>query len=255
MTRFLVLGLPVNVSDNYLGCVKDRLQSGDGTHIVTINSEMAMQAQDNLELASVICQAELVIPDGSGVVLFMRSQGIKINRCPGIELAELVVELAAQEGLSIFLIGGAVGVTKTVVAKWQSKYGNKIAIAGEWDGFFDAHQAQQLLAELELKQPQIILVGLGVPRQEFWIRDHRHLCPTALWIGVGGSFDIWSGLKNRAPKWLRNNHLEWVYRLYKEPWRAKRMLALPQFVFAVIWQVMRQTIKKVLRKGNARNSA
>ena len=72
-------------------------------------------------------------------------------------------------------------------------------------------------------------MGLGVPRQEYWIRQHRHLCPHAIWIGVGGSFDIWSGVKTRAPRWLRENHLEWLYRLYQEPWRWRRMLALPQF--------------------------
>jgi N-acetylglucosaminyldiphosphoundecaprenol N-acetyl-beta-D-mannosaminyltransferase len=72
-------------------------------------------------------------------------------------------------------------------------------------------------------------VGLGVPRQELWIAQHRYLCPQAIWIGVGGSFDIWSGTKNRAPAWLGKNNLEWLYRLYQEPWRWRRMLALPEF--------------------------
>ena len=72
-------------------------------------------------------------------------------------------------------------------------------------------------------------MGLGVPRQELWISENSHLCPQAIWIGVGGSFDIWSGIKNRAPSWLGNNNLEWLYRLYKEPWRWRRMLALPEF--------------------------
>lgn len=243
MPEYLVLGLPVHISDDYLGCVKEKLSNGEGTHIVTINSEMAMQAQKNLELASVIRKAELVIPDGSGVVLFLRSQGIKVNRCPGIELAESVVELASTQNWQVFLIGGAPNITKAVSTKWQQIFSG-LAIAGVWDGYFDAERELVLCQELQDKQPQVILVGLGVPRQEFWIRDRRYLCPNAVWIGVGGSFDIWSGQKTRAPRWLRDRHLEWVYRLYKEPWRAKRMLALPHFVFAVAWQVMSKLVKR-----------
>jgi len=240
MPEFLVLGLPVHIFDDYLACVQEKLNKGEGAHIVTINSEMAMQAQTDVELASVICKSELVIPDGSGVVLFLRSQGIKINRCPGIELSESVVKLSSELGLPVFLIGGAAGVAQTVTKIWEQKFPN-LAIAGVWDGFFDTEQEQLLCHELQTKQPQVILVGLGVTRQEFLIRDNRHLCPNAIWIGVGGSFDIWSGLKMRAPRWLRDNHMEWVYRLYKEPWRARRMLALPHFVLAAIWQVIRKS--------------
>jgi N-acetylglucosaminyldiphosphoundecaprenol N-acetyl-beta-D-mannosaminyltransferase len=249
MPEFLVLGLPVHISDNYLNCVQEKIQRREGTHIVTINSEMAMQAQNNAELASVIRASELVIPDGSGVVLFLRSQGIIVNRCPGIELAEAVVKFASEAGHQVFLIGGAPEIPKTVASKWGEKFPN-LEVVGIWDGYFNPEQEQKLCQELQSSQPQIILVGLGVPRQEFWIRDHRYLCPEAIWIGVGGSFDIWSGLKNRAPRWLRDHHLEWVYRLYKEPWRARRMLALPHFVLAVTWQV----ISKLIGRGDAKTS-
>lgn len=93
---------------------------------------------------------------------------------------------------------------------------------------------------LKQLQPQVIFVGLGVPRQEFWIAKHRHLCPHAIWVGVGGSFDIWAETKTRAPKWLCDNNLEWVYRLYQEPWRWRRMLALPQFA----WCSLLDTLSK-----------
>ena len=82
---------------------------------------------------------------------------------------------------------------------------------------------------LQQQQPQVIFVGLGVPRQELWIQKNRFLCPNSIWVGAGGSFDIWSGNKSRAPIWLRNMNLEWSYRLYQEPWRWRRMLALPKF--------------------------
>ena len=79
-------------------------------------------------------------------------------------------------------------------------------------------------------------MGLGVPRQELWIAQNRHLCPNSTWIGVGGSFDIWSETKERAPQWLCDNNLEWTYRLYQEPWRWKRMMALPHFAWRALVQ-------------------
>ncbi|XTZ11959.1 MAG: WecB/TagA/CpsF family glycosyltransferase, partial [cyanobacterium endosymbiont of Rhopalodia inflata] len=98
-------------------------------------------------------------------------------------------------------------------------------------GYLSSEEEELWRQTLLDKQPQLILVGLGVPRQEFWIRQHRYLCPQGIWIGVGGSFDIWSGTKERAPRWLRDNNLEWLYRLCQEPWRWQRMLALPRFFF------------------------
>jgi N-acetylglucosaminyldiphosphoundecaprenol N-acetyl-beta-D-mannosaminyltransferase len=227
-----VLGLPVHIHENYSGWLAQRLEANHGTHVVTINAEMTMQARKNQDLAKVIRQAELVVPDGSGIVLYLRSQGEKIDRCPGIDLSEQVVRTAAENQWRIFLIGGAPNVVDTVVAGWRRKWAD-IAIVGLYDGYFDDAIEQQICDHLQNSQPDLILVGLGVPRQELWIHKYRHLCPNAVWIGVGGSFDIWSGKKNRAPAWLSNNNLEWLYRLYQEPWRWKRMLSLPHFVWCV----------------------
>ncbi|MFO0213638.1 MAG: WecB/TagA/CpsF family glycosyltransferase, partial [Pseudanabaena sp.] len=200
--------------------------------VVTINAEMTMQAQKNPALANVIKQAELVVPDGSGIVLYLRSQGEKINRCPGIELSQQIVQIAAEKQWRIFLIGGAPKVVDSVAEIWRNKWAD-IAITGMHHGYFDAVTEQQICEQLQSSQPNLILVGLGVPRQELWIQKYRYLCPDAVWIGVGGSFDIWSGIKTRAPEWFSNNNLEWLYRLYQEPWRWRRMLSLPHFVWCV----------------------
>ncbi len=232
LRQFSVLGLPVHIHENYLDWLDQRLQTNQGTHVVTINAEMTMQARKNPALANVIKQAELVVPDGSGIVLYLRSQGEKIDRCPGIELSEKVVQIAAEKQWRIFLIGGAPKVVDTVAGIWRNKW-TDIAIAGMHHGYFDAAIEQQICEQLRSSQPNLILVGLGVPRQELWIQKYRYLCPNAVWIGVGGSFDIWSELKTRAPEWFSKNHLEWLYRLYQEPWRWKRMLSLPHFVWCV----------------------
>ena len=232
LRQFNVLSLPVHIHKNYADWLAQRLQDRQGTHVVTINAEMTMQARKNPDLAKVIKQAELVVPDGSGIVLYLRSQGEKIERCPGIELSEQIVQIAAERQWRIFLIGGAPNVVDTVAAGWQQKWAD-IAIAGTHHGYFDDVIEQQICEQLHSSQPDLILVGLGVPRQELWIQRYRHLCPNAVWIGVGGSFDIWSGLKTRAPEFFGKNNLEWLYRLYQEPWRWKRMLSLPHFVWCV----------------------
>jgi len=238
LRQFRVLDMPVHIHEDYVAWLVERLQARQGTHVVTINAEMTMQARQNPALARVIQSAELVVPDGSGVVLYLRSRGEKIKRCPGIELSEQVVEQAVRNQWRIFLLGGAPTVVDQVVSIWQQRWQN-VAIAGTHHGYFDAVSEAQVCEQLQAAQADLILVGLGVPRQELWIDQHRHLCPKAIWIGVGGSFDIWSGRKIRAPQWIGDNHLEWLYRLYQEPWRWKRMLSLPQFV----WSVAKDSLK------------
>lgn len=237
--KFPVLDLSVHLHNNYRGWLEQRLAQHQGTHVVTLNAEMAIQAQKDPQLAAVVRNAEVVVPDGAGVVLYARSQGKKVDRCPGIELAESLIRAAAQQNWRIFLIGGGEGIAHSVAESWQTQFPG-LAIAAVHSGYFDRAQEEIILSQLQTIQPDLILVGLGVPRQEFWIQSQRSLCPHATWIGVGGSFDIWSGTKTRAPKWLRENHLEWVYRLYQEPWRWRRMLALPNFVWCVTLQSLSQ---------------
>ncbi|HEY9645901.1 MAG TPA: WecB/TagA/CpsF family glycosyltransferase [Chroococcidiopsis sp.] len=234
-----VLGLPVHVLNDYPSWLFAQAQQRCGLHVVTLNAEMAMQAEQNGELTEIIRAADLVVPDGAGVVLYLRLlRRQQVSRCPGIELAEELLRRSAgshgAKPLSIFFYGGAPGVCENAAQVWKSRVPG-IAIAGTQHGYLSEEQQRDLEHTFRDRQPDIILVGLGVPRQETWIRDHRYLCPNAVWIGVGGSFDIWSGVKTRAPGWLRNNNLEWVYRLYQEPWRWRRMLALPHFAWKALW--------------------
>ncbi len=237
-----VLGLPIHLMPDYAGWLFNHLQARQGVHVVTLNAEMAMQGEQNAALARIIHQAELVIPDGAGVVLYLRLRGINAQRVPGIELAEMLLRRSPTTSppSTVFFYGGAPGVAAAAAQRWQERIPG-LHIVGTANGYLSATEQQDLQAQLKALQPNLILVGLGVPRQEFWIVQHRHLCPHAIWIGVGGSFDIWSGQKTRAPSWLRNNHLEWVYRLYQEPWRWRRMLALPKFA----WRALRYSERQL----------
>lgn len=234
-----VLGLPIHLATHYADWLVQQVRQGSGGHVVTLNAEMAMQGEQDESLAAIIRQAELVIPDGVGVVFYLWLRRKRIQRCPGIELAEALVQRSpdvttpAGKQADIFLFGGAPGVSELAARRLQERWPD-VAIAGTEHGFLNEAEQAELHQRLQHLQPAIILVGMGVPRQERWIAEHRHLCPHATWIGVGGSFDIWSGTKTRAPGWLRNNGLEWLYRLYQEPWRWRRMLVLPRFAWKAL---------------------
>lgn len=236
-TKNLVLGLPVDCMDNYCELLLSRLKQGLGTHVVTLNAEMVMQAERNHLLADMIHKAEVVIPDGAGVVLYLKLKGQSVKRCPGIELAEsLLWQVPKQsEDNLIFFYGGKPGVAMRAADTWQQKV-PELAIACQ-HGYLSQAEETELLYTLKQLQPRLIFVGLGVPRQELWIAEHRHICPKAIWIGIGGSLDIWAGVKERAPAWFCENSLEWLYRLYQEPWRWRRMLALPQFALKTLMDV------------------
>jgi len=236
LKQFLVLGSPVHLLDDYTGWLVERMKQGQGVQVVTLNAEMAMQAEQSPELGAIIQQAELVIPDGSGVVLYLKLKGERSQRCPGIELAASLIQKAGELGKDypVVFYGGAVGVVEVAAAKWREQCPN-LAIALIQHGYLTPEDTPTFLEQLTKIQPKVILVGLGVPRQELWIAQHRYLCPQAIWIGVGGSFDIWAGVKTRAPKWLGDNHLEWLYRLYQEPWRWRRMSALPKFALRALF--------------------
>lgn len=244
MEQFPILGVPLHLSADYLGWLQQACLEGRGVQVVTLNAEMVMQARQNPPLQKVISEAECVVPDGAGVVLYLKLHGKVVKRCPGIELAEKLVQWAESTGKTVFLLGGAKGVCEQVERRWKQCYPN-LRIVGTHHGFFlaDPTQTQAVADKLKAEQPDIVLVGLGVPRQELWIAQHRHLCPHSLWIGVGGSLDIWSGNKERAPQWFRENNLEWLYRLYREPWRWRRMLALPKFALLALGQLFK-------RRGN-----
>ncbi|MEM6251944.1 MAG: WecB/TagA/CpsF family glycosyltransferase [Cyanobacteria bacterium P01_D01_bin.156] len=233
LQKLFVMGLPVHHSADYVGWLLKTLRTGHGGHVVTINAEMCVQAETNPKLNHIIQNATLIIPDGAGVQLYFQwVQHKRVRRYPGIEFSvDVLSQLTAAEPVVFY--GGAPELATAAAANWQKKF-PELNVAIAQHGYLSDAEQQAFQKDLEALQPSVIFVGLGVPRQEMWIAKHRHLCPQAIWIGVGGSFDIWAGKKERAPRWMCNNNLEWLYRLYQEPWRWRRMLALPKFVWRSI---------------------
>ncbi|MEL6326516.1 MAG: WecB/TagA/CpsF family glycosyltransferase [Cyanobacteria bacterium J06626_23] len=232
-----VLGFPVHCTTDYPGWLLTQIRQGQGVHVVTINAEMCMQGETDPALRQLIESADLVIPDGAGIELYFRFlKHTRVKRYAGIEFAgDVLSQLRPTEPVVFY--GGATGVAEKAAEYWRQRLPD-LNIALVQHGYLSADQQPDFEARLQAIRPAAVLVGLGVPRQEFWIQSHRHLLPQAAWIGVGGSFDIWGGVKERAPRWFCDNHLEWLYRLYQEPWRWRRMLALPKFVWrSLVYQV------------------
>jgi len=229
--RTRVLGVPVDACPDVFAAAL-ALHAGGGGQIVTLNAEMTMAARADAALGAAIEAAQLVIPDGAGVVWALRRQGLRVRRSPGIELARRLLEHAAAHGWRVALVGASPAVMEALQERLRRELPGLepvLALHGyqspeAWPGL-----EQQLLA----LNPDLVLVALGVPRQETWTQ-RLHSGRPGLWMGVGGSFDVWAGAKKRAPAWMGALQIEWLYRLLQEPSRWRRMLSLPRFAWAVL---------------------
>jgi N-acetylglucosaminyldiphosphoundecaprenol N-acetyl-beta-D-mannosaminyltransferase len=226
-----VLGVQVAACANVFAAALELRQRGGG-QIVTLNAEMTMAARANPELGAAIAAADLVIPDGAGVVWALARQGIRVRRSPGIELARQLLEYGARHGWRVALVGASPQVMELLRQRLLAEIPG-LDLAFTIHGYQDPELWPGLEEQLRAARPDLVLVALGVPRQETWIQ-RLHQGQPGLWMGVGGSFDVWSGTKERAPSWMGRLQIEWLYRLIQEPSRWRRMLALPAFAWAVL---------------------
>lgn len=235
------------MSITVLGCRLDPVDAGEatqriaefvaqrrGAHVITLGTEMVVYAQSDAAFRDVVNASALNVCDTVGLLKVANQRGAGLaDRVTGVELIEHVSARLAQTGESIFLLGGAPGVADEAAAVLTSRYPG-LRIAGTHHGFFDASETAAIVEEIRTSDAGLVLVGLGSPRQEFWIRDHIDATRAGAAIGVGGSFDVISGRVERAPEAWRHVGLEWLYRLVKEPHRWRRQLALPKFVWLVL---------------------
>ena len=229
--RCHVLGIGVDACADVLRAAIG-LHTRGGGQIVTLNAEMTMLARANASLGAAIADAELVIPDGAGVVWALARQGVKVRRSPGIELARALLSYAQTHGWRVALIGATPEVMDRLRDCLARELPELQVVIAE-HGYQSADDWPKLEANLRAQTPDLVLLALGVPRQETWSQRVRQGQP-GLWMGVGGSFDVWAGVKQRAPQWMSRFQVEWLYRLVQEPSRWRRMLSLPAFALAVL---------------------
>lgn len=223
---------PVTMEEG-LSVVESSLAEKTPLHVVTLNPEMLMQAEGDAELSGILKRSRLCLPDGAGVVWALRRKGLSsVRRLPGIEFSERVLAYAAEKGLGVALIGAKPEVLAQTVENLQARFAG-LRIVYSHHGYFESSEA--IARECAAAEPSIVLVALGVPKQEKWIAEFGPLFGGAVMIGVGGSLDVWSGMTKRAPELFRKMNLEWLYRISSEPWRLKRIYrTLPLFVIKVI---------------------
>lgn len=202
--------------------------------IYTPNSEIILYASRNAEFMDKLNSADLMIADGIGVVY-----GAKIlrnslpERVAGFDLLKTIFPIMAQKGLSLYLLGAKPGVADKAGENLLRDYPG-IKIAGTHDGYFK--DDGEVIDDINSKKPDLLLVCLGFPKQENWIYDNRDKLNVKAMIGAGGCLDVFSGTVERAPEFYCKHGLEWFYRLKKEPWRFKRMTALPVFALKVLFK-------------------
>ena len=214
------------------------MNSDTQRYATTPNPEMIMAAQRDAEFAAILNQADLAIADGAGLVWAARmlyGTAQSYPRLAGVDLMEAVCAQAAQKGWRIFLLGGERKSTTGCSEVLEKRYPG-LKICGSNSESFTSESSDAIMAAVQASGPvDILSVAYGAPRQEKWIAGNLPLLPQVkIAMGVGGSFDYLSGRQLRAPKLLRRAGLEWLFRLVRQPWRLRRMLALPQFVVMVL---------------------
>jgi len=205
--------------------------------IATVNPEFVMTAQNDAGFRHILQSADLCLPDGVGLLYAARRQGRPLpERVPGSELVYRLAELAAAKGWPLFLLGAAPGVAEEAAHALGERYPG-LTIAGTYAGSPAAEENDAIVRRINDSGAALLFVAYGAPKQDKWIDRNRDNLPAVrVALGVGGSLDFITGRSVRAPQWAQDMGLEWLHRLYKEPWRWRRMLALPRFAWRVFFE-------------------
>lgn len=200
--------------------------------IVTINPEMISEARKNKDFSEIVEHADLVVPDGIGVEIGLKILGHKVRRIPGIELGRALIVKFSDENKTVAFVGARPEVVESAVKMLRTDIQN-LNVVYFHDGYFK--DANIIMDSLYQAKPDLVLVALGSPKQEFFIAEMKTRLPNSTFIGLGGSFDVWAGHVERAPEIYQNLGLEWLYRTIKEPKRFKRIFpTLPLFILSVL---------------------
>jgi N-acetylglucosaminyldiphosphoundecaprenol N-acetyl-beta-D-mannosaminyltransferase len=220
-------------------CLEDRPHL-----VVTADSSMLVRAQHDAALCEILADADLVLPDSIGVVWASRMLGAPLReRVTGVDVVDKLCGYCATAGLSVFLLGSAPGVAHRAGESLKARYPG-LLLAGSHHGFFGDSDEPAVLAEISRAAPQVLLVAMGIPRQEKWLAKHLGELPVRVGIGVGGSLDVLSGAVRRAPTLFRRTNLEWLWRVLSDPRRARKTVLLPLFVVLVLRQRLSRPVKQ-----------
>lgn len=232
-----ILDVPVHrvTMDETLRRVQHFMEEPRLQQIVTVNPEFVMTAQRDPAFLRILQEADLCPPDGVGLLYAARWYGRPLpERVPGSELVYHLAGLAARQGWRLFLLGAGPGVAEEAATILQDNYPD-LAIAGTYAGSPAPAENEAIVRRINDSQADLLYVAYGAPRQDKWIARNREALKTVrVALGVGGALDFITGRAVRAPRWVQRLGLEWLHRLLHEPWRWRRMLAIPHFTLKVL---------------------
>ncbi len=215
---------------NFIEQLKQDCLNHQNRFIVTANPEIVLAAKNDAHYAQIIQTADYLTADGIGIVKGAKILGTPLpERVTGYDTMMALLAWCHEQHKKVFFVGAKPQVIQAVKAKIKTEYPG-IAIAGAFDGYFK--DDQPIVQAIAQSQPDFVFCALGFPKQEYFINKNRTVA-SAIWMGVGGAFDVLAGTAKRAPKWWIDHHVEWLYRLLKEPSRFGRMLALPKYLLLV----------------------
>ena len=231
-----ILGVPVvaYTMDEAVVKLTEDTRKNKRNFVVTANAEIIMMAQADPEYKKILSEtAELILPDGAGTVWAGNYLGYTIpERVAGYDLYLRLLEEAANSKIPVYFFGGKPGIAEEAAQEGKRRLpGLKVSRCR--NGYFSAEEEPGIIEDINRSGAAMLFAALGAPKQEKWLAKYRKRLKPCLLMGIGGSFDVLAGKMQRAPKWMQDAKLEWLFRLLKQPSRFGRMLALPKFVFAV----------------------
>ena len=222
----------------FIDRAKMMLATREKGYVVTPNAEIVYEAVQDASFRDLLNGAAMVLPDGAGVVLGAKILGTPLKeKVAGIEFGEEICKLLAETGGKLYLLGSKPGIADQAGQKLKTKYPG-LTVCGTADGYFKDEAA--VVTKINEAAPNVVFVCLGAPKQEKFIRNHLDEMNATLYLGLGGSLDGYAGVAQRAPRWMINLSLEWLYRLMKEPKRLGRMMRLPKFVLICLGEKQRR---------------
>jgi len=234
--RNTILGVPVDIyNPRELMSKIDKILNDSEIHtIFSINAEKIMSARKDPELFLALKESDFLIPDGFGPVVGLRLiYGEKVFRITGIKLMEKILYLAAKKNYKVFIFGARPYVVKKALENIMERY-RTLNIVGIQHGYITKEEYELLVNKINALKADILIVGLGSPKQEKWIQWYKNSLNIKLCMGVGGSLDVIAGRIPLAPSWVSNIYLEWMFRLIREPSRFKRQRVIPKFIFEML---------------------
>ena len=236
-----VMGLKFDsmTMDEALSRAEALLRGEKAAYVVTPNAEIAYEALHDVQLREMLNGADLMLPDGAGVVLASKLQRTPVKqKVAGVDFAAGLLGVLERNGQSLYLLGGKPGIGELAAQKMLEAH-PQLRIAGIADGYFQ--DEAPVIAKINASGADALFVCLGAPKQERFMVQHRQELHVHLMAGLGGSLDAFAGTVQRAPAWMIRLNLEWLYRLIREPKRFRRMLRLPKYLWAVMLKRIRGT--------------